>query len=176
MPETWQVQGRALSPEGDPRPLCLSLALPQNSTDGQAAVGGQPKRRQKLARGVHMTSTRGGENSNAVRRSDSQKAEGMRLPSQEQSKGFSKHMLFDLQKLPHTPGPSSQTGFSPHCRSAWPNPVLPPTGPTGVPAGSPSGPISKRRELGAPRSEHGHYVGVGGVWPLPPIACLHLGA
>lgn len=25
---------------------------------------------------------------------------GLRLPSQEQNKGFSKHMLFDLQKLP----------------------------------------------------------------------------
>lgn len=78
----------------------------------------------------------------------------MGSPSGEQNKGFSKHMLFDLQKLP-PPRPSSQTGFRPHCLSSRPSLVLPPTGrlchPTGfsqqshlTEAGTGASPLSAR--------------------------------
>lgn len=69
----WQVQGRAFSQKRDPEPPHLSLPQPRIGTDRQVAVGGQPGRKQKLALGVHMTSTGGGRNTDAVR-SDSRKA------------------------------------------------------------------------------------------------------
>ena len=75
----------------------------------------------------------------------------MRALSQEQGEGFSKHMPFDLQKLPP---PRLWTAFSPHCPSSWPSLVLSPTGPRVLPLGSHNSPISWRRGLGPPLSEH----------------------
>ena len=57
---------------------------------------------------------------------------GVRALSQEQDEGFSKHMPFDLQKLPP---PRLWTAFSPHCPSSWPSLVLSPTGPPRPPTG-----------------------------------------
>lgn len=141
-----------------PHSLCPSSCLTAALTP---ATGRQPRTKQKLALGVHVTLRR-------VGKTPTLQGEAMILrrhefPSQKQNKGFSKHMLFDLQKLLPTPGPSVHGGFRPHCLSSWPGPDSPSAGPLCHPGGLSQQCHFIEEGTGLPFSEHGTCAGVGGV-------------